>query len=78
MGVWIETQMSGLLDVQRLVTPFVGVWIETRDAARYQLQAQVTPFVGVWIETLLQRIDNLRAESHPSWVCGLKLADKPK
>ena len=34
----------------------------------------VTPFVGVWIETtpVLARVSTQR--SHPSWVCGLKLA----
>ena len=33
----------------------------------------VTPFVGVWIET--PRYAELKSarESHPSWVCGLKL-----
>ena len=34
----------------------------------------VTPFVGVWIETRFSRFccEALK-ESHPSWVCGLKL-----
>ena len=50
----------------------MGVWIETATALQKYKEIQVTPFVGVWIETLLQRIDNMRAESHPSWVCGLK------
>ena len=34
----------------------------------------VTPFVGVWIETCGMTLYKLKALSHPSWVCGLKLA----
>ena len=57
-----------------LVTPFVGVWIETESIGlAYQL-ALVTPFVGVWIETLHKlRCYPAQRQSHPSWVCGLKL-----
>ena len=29
--------------------------------------------MGVWIETLDLRFSNLPLESHPVWVCGLKL-----
>ena len=33
----------------------------------------VTPCVGVWIETeVLDEIET-EEESHPAWVCGLKL-----
>ena len=59
---------------QNHVTPFVGVWIETAKAAKYQLQAAVTPFVGVWIETNYMDTTEFKLMSHPSWVCGLKLA----
>ena len=30
--------------------------------------------MGVWIETLDARVDLVNAQSHPVWVCGLKLA----
>ena len=39
-------------------------------------KAKVTPFVGVWIETLCKTRTCRKAESHPSWVCGLKLSSK--
>ena len=29
--------------------------------------------MGVWIETLDARVDLVNAQSHPVWVCGLKL-----
>mgnify|MGYP006922023778 CR=1 FL=1 len=34
---------------------------------------EVTPFVGVWIETYSIGAVGRRWQSHPSWVCGLKL-----
>ena len=34
----------------------------------------VTPFVGVWIETFNHKTFHDTMKSHPSWVCGLKLA----
>ena len=33
----------------------------------------VTPYVGVWIETYHQEVGDIFPESHPTWVCGLKL-----
>ena len=36
----------------------------------------VTPYVGVWIETLTRRKSPMSFESHPTWVCGLKLKIK--
>ena len=57
------------------VTPFVGVWIETKNGHLMTILNSVTPFVGVWIETFKDAFDKFAfAESHPSWVCGLKLA----
>ena len=55
------------------VTPCVGVWIETRIPAIPFRFTSVTPCVGVWIETggLPQLLE--AAESHPAWVCELKL-----
>ena len=37
-------------------------------------EEKVTPFVGVWIETVIVGIITNELPSHPSWVCGLKLA----
>ena len=36
----------------------------------------VTPCVGVWIETGHTLTYDCGAESHPAWVCGLKLSPK--
>ena len=33
----------------------------------------VTPCVGVWIETSQNKTNEASKESHPAWVCGLKL-----
>ena len=55
------------------VTPCVGVWIETMAQARASMMNAVTPCVGVWIETCLAVPIHLCIQSHPAWVCGLKL-----
>ena len=55
----------------------MGVWIETTIDYFMHLFRYVTPFVGVWIETKKAAKYQLQAASHPSWVCGLKLAIKP-
>ena len=55
------------------VTPFVGVWIETHILLPEWMLYDVTPFVGVWIETFFHQDNAKWVESHPSWVCGLKL-----
>ncbi len=34
----------------------------------------VTPYVGVWIETWTPLLAAADSTSHPTWVCGLKLA----
>ena len=40
----------------------------------YRFKDDVTPFVGVWIETMnTKTVISIRCQSHPSWVCGLKL-----
>ena len=56
------------------VTPYVGVWIETLCDGKRLAECVVTPYVGVWIETMLMRIQGKILPSHPTWVCGLKLA----
>ena len=33
----------------------------------------VTPYEGVWIETFVPVSKYCCTESHPTWVCGLKL-----
>ena len=74
MGVWIETtgRRSALLD--QSVTPCVGVWIETFCIVKPKKGSWVTPCVGVWIETALLDQSKEYQESHPAWVCGLKLS----
>ena len=51
----------------------MGVWIETDSRCSYGKTDSVTPCVGVWIETCHQEGDDTFPESHPAWVCGLKL-----
>ena len=73
VGVWIETFWAMPKGRPPVVTPFVGVWIETVDYVDDFVQMIVTPFVGVWIETYVgESVNRGLAESHPSWVCGLK------
>ena len=55
------------------VTPCVGVWIETALLDQSKEYQEVTPCVGVWIETILTDDDKIILQSHPAWVCGLKL-----
>ena len=52
----------------------MGVWIETPYIKYKDEVTAVTPFVGVWIETLRILVRCSSLMSHPSWVCGLKLA----
>ena len=73
VGVWIETSYVASYVNSLSVTPCVGVWIETafcRDMIKHK---KVTPCVGVWIETILTSDDKVILQSHPAWVCGLKL-----
>ena len=72
MGVWIETYGVNIFNKKLTVTPFVGVWIETGVEPILPAILPVTPFVGVWIETYKGYEFEGYAESHPSWVCGLK------
>ena len=73
MGVWIETAKRLGYGGGRYVTPCMGVWIETFAILYNCLQLYVTPCMGVWIETGGVRGCEAVAESHPVWVCGLKL-----
>ena len=74
VGVWIETVIRKTRPDRYFVTPFVGVWIETGNLSIIALRNAVTPFVGVWIETKNDRKHRCIYQSHPSWVCGLKLS----
>ena len=56
------------------VTPCVGVWIETLTEITNFCIIVVTPCVGVWIETYGYSHSYNPIESHPAWVCGLKLS----
>ena len=51
----------------------MGVWIETLWESKNTNVLKVTPCVGVWIETDLSALSIRATESHPAWVCGLKL-----
>ena len=51
----------------------MGVWIETKAVSPRYRRLRVTPFVGVWIETKSSLNLRYPFQSHPSWVCGLKL-----
>ena len=59
--------------IEYAVAPYVGAWIETHQAVRWQGHQQVAPYVGAWIETRSYPPTGQRAESHPTWVRGLKL-----
>ena len=56
-----------------LVTPCMGVWIETIYQRQIVIVCEVTPCMGVWIETSRSGCWCDGGESHPVWVCGLKL-----
>ena len=73
MGVWIETTMSGKAAAAAAVTPCMGVWIETTMSGK-AAAAAVTPCMGVWIETTNIKQEVKATQSHPVWVCGLKLS----
>ena len=74
VGVWIETGQNCSVAFYQLVTPCVGVWIETFWRWVNSEKNSVTPCVGVWIETSFCSFGWLGFESHPAWVCGLKLS----
>ena len=76
MGVWIETS----LEIGKAITPKGHT---LRGCVDWNLRCvimyndiNVTPFVGVWIETVNQQHKMNDKQSHPSWVCGLKLTSK--
>ena len=50
----------------------MGAWIETLFNIVARQLLYVAPYVGAWIETV--KIDQVTttAESHPTWVRGLK------
>ena len=73
MGVWIETVFWNYKDKAEIVTPCMGVWIETVTEFISVISKRVTPCMGVWIETTQRKTWRLKNESHPVWVCGLKL-----
>ena len=73
MGVWIETNSPN-------VSQSLGGGHTLRGCVDWNFQQAemisvnlVTPFVGVWIETFCMMWSYMPLESHPSWVCGLKL-----
>ena len=72
MGAWIETFIIVLMFVVILVAPYVGAWIETSRPAVHPTSPFVAPYVGAWIETILDPSFDDAAQSHPTWVRGLK------
>ena len=54
----------------------MGAWIETVCGCAPATSAHVAPFVGAWIETLAVTNTTAPDKSHPSWVRGLKQAEK--
>ena len=54
----------------------MGVWIETIKALKSIRINIVTPCVGVWIETSTLQDNGRILQSHPAWVCGLKLSKR--
>ena len=54
------------------VAPYVGAWIETGKTTIVTTDTTVAPYVGAWIETQMVAQIALIAQSHPTWVRGLK------
>ena len=50
----------------------MGAWIEILKAVAVASGLYVAPHVGAWIEIVLKVILSMLAESHPTWVRGLK------
>ena len=59
MGAWIETDVSLLMRIDRLVAPLVGAWIETKSYHSQEHSKAVAPLVGAWIETFVPAPKNL-------------------
>ena len=73
MGAWIETRIkANNASAAASVAPLVGAWIETTKKVKLQTMLCVAPLVGAWIETPTYGFAPRYAESHPSWVRGLK------
>ncbi len=51
----------------------MGAWIETLDILPKLASFTVASYMGAWIETGLKIGSTITAESHPTWVRGLKL-----
>ena len=54
------------------VAPHVGAWIEMVPSFFVDSAKVVAPHVGAWIEILMKERFRAKAESHPTWVRGLK------
>ena len=73
VGVWIETLMTSLIDLENSVTPFVGVWIETDGISNFTPKPKSHPSWVCGLKPVVGRHGITLVGSHPSWVCGLKL-----
>ena len=72
VGAWIETLLATTSLSRLRVAPYVGAWIETHIKIKAELKLSVAPYVGAWIETTGVCRFRQAAESHPTWVRGLK------
>ncbi len=50
----------------------MGAWIETLNSAQTHELLKVASYMGAWIETLVSGAMQDKAQSHPTWVRGLK------
>ena len=76
VGVWIET-LNATLPLAAAACHTLRGCVDWNHRASLQKDfREVTPFVGVWIETEPRPQAAAVEVSHPSWVCGLKLAPR--
>ena len=74
MGVWIEIAAAREEPWATKVAPFMGVWIEIEAGKeKLHLAGSRTLHGCVDWNVGVQYNDPFLFESHPSWVCGLKL-----
>ena len=59
------------------VAPHVGAWIEIIYFVKSEFWGIVAPHVGAWIEISPKARPPQPCQSHPTWVRGLKFANKP-
>ena len=73
VGVWIETLILNNLPVRISCHTLRGCVDWNQLKKPLEVPPDVTPYVGVWIETRQSDNKHFIWQSHPTWVCGLKL-----